>query len=159
MAATAVGAARPLPRRAYAGLVSRVAGLSIDVATVSLAAIAVRVVPETAWTEILNRPAPRWLTFGAGLLATLLPWLYFTTSWWLVGQTLGALAIGVVVVRRNGEELGLLHAAARAAVGLTFAPLWLVGLVPVLWDERRRAWLDLLFRTEVRYTHRKNPTG
>ena len=159
MAAAAVGAARPLPRRAYAGLVSRVAGLSIDIAIVSLAAIAVRVIPETAWKEILNRPAPHWFTFGAGLLATLLPFLYFTTSWWLAGQTVGAMALGVVLLKRDGEELGLVHAAARAAVGLTFAPLWLVGLLPVLWDHRRRSWLDKVFGTEVRYAHRKNPTG
>lgn len=152
MAATVVGAA--LPRRAYAGLVSRLAALAIDVAALCLAVLAVRLLPEIAWKEILNRPAPTWLTAGSGLLALLLPWSYFTTSWWLAGQTVGDLLIGVVVLRRDGNELGLPHAALRAAVGLTFAPLWLVGMAPVLWDERRRAWHDRVFGTEVRYLHR-----
>jgi uncharacterized RDD family membrane protein YckC len=81
-----------------------------------------------------------------------LPWGYFTISWWLAGQTLGGMLLGVAVLRNNGEELGLLHAAVRAAIGLLFAPLWLVGLLAVLWDDQRRAWHDKVFRTVVRFT-------
>lgn len=146
-----------LSRQAYAGLVSRVAALAIDAALVCVAAIAVRLLPEVAWEQVLGRTAPDWLIWTAGLAAFILPWAYFTVSWWSTGQTVGGLLLGLVVLRRDGEELSLPHAALRAAIGLLFALLWLVGLIVILWDDQRRAWHDRLFRTVVRYTERPGP--
>ena len=76
---------------------------------------------------------------------------------WLAGQTVGDLAMGIQVVRAAGGGLSLLHAAARAAIGLLFAPLWMIGLLLVLWDGRRRAAHDYLLRTVVRYSPRAHP--
>ena len=84
-------------------------------------------------------------------MAALLPWAYFTTCWWLSGQTAGDLLLGIVVRHRDDQGVSLLQAAIRAAFGLAVAPLWLVGLIAVLSDERRRAWHDRVFRTVVRY--------
>jgi uncharacterized RDD family membrane protein YckC len=148
----------PVTHQVYAGLVSRLAALSIDVLLLMTATITVRVVPTAAWEQILDRPAPGWLTGVARIAAVALPWAYFTTCWWLTGQTAGDLLLGIAVRHRNGRELSLFQAAARAAVGLTLAPLWLVGLLAVLWDERRRAWHDRLFRTVVCYRRRKAPS-
>jgi uncharacterized RDD family membrane protein YckC len=137
--------------RAYAGLVSRLAALTIDVALLTGVVLAVRVLPTAAWSEVLNRPEPTWLRSGATLVAALVPWLYFTTGWWLANQTVGDMTLGLVVLRRDGGDLSLPHAAIRAAAGLLLAPLWIVGLLPILWDDERRAWHDKVMRTVVRY--------
>ena len=50
-----------LPHRAYAGLVSRLAALAIDVTLLALAAAATRLLPPAIWQEIFGRPAPGWL--------------------------------------------------------------------------------------------------
>jgi uncharacterized RDD family membrane protein YckC len=126
----------------------------VDVALVSLAVSAVRLLPELMWEEVLGRAAPGWLATVAAAAALVLPWVYFTVSWWLNGQTVGALVLGLVALRRDGREMSLPHAALRAAVGLTLAPLWIIGLLTVLWDDRRRSLLDRLFRTVVCYAGR-----
>jgi len=146
-----------LPHRAYAGLVSRLAALAIDIVLVCAVASAVRVLPEFAWEQLLDRPAPQWFQTGATLVAALVPWLYFTIGWWLANQTVGAMVMGTVVLRADGQELSLAHAALRAWIGLLFAPVWLVGMLPILWDPRRRAWHDKLLHTVVRYTPRGKP--
>jgi uncharacterized RDD family membrane protein YckC len=149
--------AEPLPHRAYAGLVSRLAALVIDIAVVCLVVAAVRLLPPLAWEQIFQRPVPGWLTGSCAVIAALLPWLYFTTSWWLATQTIGDLVIGIRVLRLDGGGLSLPHSAIRAAVGLAFAPLWMIGLLLVLWDSRRRAVHDYLLRTVVRYSPRAHP--
>jgi uncharacterized RDD family membrane protein YckC len=138
----------------YAGLVSRLSALAIDVGVLAVTVLAVRLLPEALWNEILARPVPGWLTAGATIVATLLPWVYFTVSWWLTGQTIGDMLMGVVVLRRDGRGLSFAQAAGRALLGLALAPLWLVGLIAVLWDDQRQAWHDRVFRTVVRYTVR-----
>jgi uncharacterized RDD family membrane protein YckC len=150
--------AEPPPHRAYAGLVSRLAALVIDIAVLCLAVAAVRLLPPLAWEQIFQRPAPTWLTASSAAIAGLLPWAYFTASWWLANQTIGDLVIGIRVLRPDGGGLSLPHAAVRAAVGLLFAPLWMIGLLLVLWDPRRRAGHDYLLRTVVRYSPKAHPS-
>ncbi len=154
MPETPAGQTTPDTHRDYAGLVSRISALAIDVATLSAATIAVRLLPEVAWRQLILRDPPGWFTWTVAAMAAVLPWVYFTLCWWLTGQTLGDLLIGVAVRRRDGRDVSLIQAALRAAVGLLLAPLWLVGLVVVLWDSRRRAGHDLLFGTVVRYAAR-----
>jgi uncharacterized RDD family membrane protein YckC len=140
-----------LSHRAYAGLVSRLAALGIDISLVALAAAGTRLLPPAIWNEIFSYSAPEWFTTACGIAAAAVPWLYFTASWWLANQTVGDLIVGIAVLRPDGGELSLLHSALRAAIGLLLAPLWIVGLVAILWDDKRRAWHDKVLRTEVRY--------
>jgi uncharacterized RDD family membrane protein YckC len=86
------------------------------------------------------------------MAAGLLPWAYFTVAWWIGGRTVGGLLMGTAVERPDGRRVPLVVAALRSAIGLVLAPLWLVGLVGVLWDKRRRAWHDVVFHTVVRRT-------
>jgi uncharacterized RDD family membrane protein YckC len=146
--------AGPARHRSYAGLISRLTALALDVVLLCAATIGVRLLPGTAWTQIVNRSSPGWLEAAAVTMASLLPWLYFTVSWWLSGQTVGDMLIGVSVRHDDGRALSLLRSAVRAAVGLLLAPLWIVGLFCVLWDRRRRALHDLIFGTVVPYTTR-----
>jgi uncharacterized RDD family membrane protein YckC len=136
---------------AYAGLVSRVTGLVVDVVVLTAAGLAVTTLPTLAWQQ-LTGGAPGWLAGLSGAAGALLPTGYFTACWWLNGRTVGGLVAGTVVQRPDGRDLALLQALARALVGLLLAPVWLVGLLGVLTDPRRRAWHDRLFRTVVRYS-------
>jgi uncharacterized RDD family membrane protein YckC len=138
----------------YAGLVSRFAALLTDVAVITVGVLAVSTVPSFVWEQVFLRAVPGWLTAGSAVTAGLLPAVYFTIFWWLTGQTPGALLFGVAVQNRDARTVSFLQAAARASVGLLLAPLWIVGMLGALWDDRRRAWHDRLFRTVVRYVGR-----
>lgn len=140
-----------MPRSGYAGIVSRLSALGADVVVLLLADIVVGALPRMAWQQLVVRPVPGWLTAGSAAVAALLPWTYFTVGWWLSGQTLGNRLFGIAVHDRDGHGPSFVQSAIRAAVGLLLAPLWLIGLLGVLWDERRRAWHDRLFGTVVRY--------
>ena len=139
------------PHDAYAGLISRVAALVIDGGLLVVATLGVGTLPGLTWEQLVNRPAPGWLTISSMIVASLLPWAYFTSLWWLGGQTAGDLIMGLTVKRGSGARVSLPQAAVRAAGGLLLAPLWLIGLIVVLWDERRRALHDLVFHTVVPY--------
>lgn len=143
-------APEPAPRQLYAGLVSRVTGLAVDAVVLTLGSLALATLPALAWERMTDR-SPGWLSVLSAVLATALPWAYFTGCWWLTGRTAGGLLVGVAVRRVKGGPVSLPQAALRAAVGLLFAAVWVVGLVGVLTDERRRAWHDRLFRTVVCY--------
>ena len=136
----------------YAGLVSRVTGLVVDAAALTVGSLAVTTLPPLAWAQVVGR-SPGWLAAGSAVAGAILPWTYFTACWWLSGRTAGGLLVGTAVRRRDGGDVTLPQAALRALVGLVFAPVWVVGLLGILTDARRRAWHDRLFRTVVRYTH------
>jgi len=139
-----------LPQR-HAGLVSRLAALVVDVGLLTVGGLAISVLPSLAWDQVIG-DSPGWLAAGSAIASALLPWAYFTASWALAGETVGDLLLGLVVRRRDGQRLSLVHAGLQAFVGLLFAPVWLIGMLAVLWDDQRRAWHDRLFRTVVNYS-------
>ncbi len=148
-----------LPHTAYAGLVSRLGALAVDIGLITLSTLAVGTLPVLAWEQVSPQDAPAWFGALTRVIAALLPLGYFTAFWWLTGQTVGALVTGVRVRNRHDGRLSLPHAAVRAAGCLLFAPLWLVGLLAVLWDRRRRAWHDRVFATVVCYSGAPTRTG
>lgn len=133
---------------AYAGLASRLVALAVDVALLTIAGLFISVLPGLAWSQVVGDP-PGWFTATCAVVASVLPWAYFTVAWWLGGQTAGGLLVGTRVARTHGQRPLLVQAALRAFVGLLLVPLWLVGLAWVLFDPRRRAWHDVVFRTVV----------
>ena len=135
----------------YAGLVSRSGALGIDVLLLIIGSLVVGELPGLAWSKIIDPKVPPILDSVAHILAFILPLVYFTTFWWLTGQTIGDLVTGTIVVRVDGGDIGFAHALIRAAGGLLLAPLWFIGLFSVLWDRRRMAWHDHVFRTSVHY--------
>ncbi len=136
------------PAYAYAGLASRLVALAVDVALLTIAGLFVNVLPPLAWSQVVGDP-PGWFTTTCAVIASVLPWAYFTVAWWLGGRTVGGLLVGTRVARNHGQRPLLVQAALRAFVGLLLVPLWLIGLAWVLWDRRRRAWHDIVFRTVV----------
>jgi uncharacterized RDD family membrane protein YckC len=85
-----------------------------------------------------------WLTLGS---------FYLVAFWSLAGQTLGMRFFGI---RLGVERRGLpLRASLRRLVGLVLATLPLcIGLLGVLFDERRRGWQDRLAGVDVFYEER-----
>jgi uncharacterized RDD family membrane protein YckC len=122
----------------------------VDVAVVSTAAAVLATLPALAWKQLTGEDG-EWVAIGTAVAAAVLPWLYFSVAWWLGGRTVGALMMGLIVTRPDGGRLGAVRAGLRAAVGLMFAPVWLVGLLMIIWDGRRRALHDRVFGTVVRY--------
>lgn len=143
------------PTHPYAGLVSRLAALGTDVLLLTVLELSIRSLPTLAWEQMVVRPAPGWLSAGSAVLVILLPWSYFTAGWWLSGQTAGSRLFGIAVQRPDGRVPSFPRAAGRAAIGLLLPPLWMVGLLATLWDQRRRAWHDRVFGTVVRYVGRR----
>jgi uncharacterized RDD family membrane protein YckC len=142
-------ASAPISHRDYAGLVTRLTGLVVDVGLLTVAGLAVGGLPGLAWEQVLGEP-PGWVTAAAGVASALLPWAYLTACWTLTGRTVGAMLVDVRTCRADGRPMSAGRAALRALIGLVLAPLWLVGLVGTLRDEHRRAWHDRLFGTVVR---------
>jgi len=73
--------------------------------------------------------------------------LYLTVCWMLSGRTVGAVLLGVRVIGRRSQRLGLLVAVLRA-VACVFFP---VGLLWVAVDRQRRSVQDLLLGSRVIY--------
>jgi uncharacterized RDD family membrane protein YckC len=139
--------------RSYAGLVSRLGGLSVDIVLAALAvAIIGRGIPE-AWKLVASTP-PTWLDTAFRIAADISPAIYFAACWQITGETLGSWLFGTRVTRSDGGRLGVVRAVLRAVFGMLLAPIWFVGLLTVLFDRRRRSLLDMAFGTVVRYLPR-----
>ncbi|MGH8773691.1 MAG: RDD family protein [Jiangellaceae bacterium] len=139
-----------LPPEAYAGLVSRLVALAIDVVVVTVAAGAT-VALVVGGTDVLLRGTPGWATVTSAVVVGLLPTVYFSLSWWTTGQTLGNMTAGVAIRRSDGAHLAFSRSLVRALIGLALAPVWLLGMVLVLVDHRRRSLLDYACGTVVVY--------
>ena len=143
----------PFARSRYAGLVSRLLALGVDAVVVGTAVAVVGAGGPALW-HTLTGENPDWLRVCASVVAGVVPVLYFWLAWWLLGRSLGGLLLGSIVLRSDGRRMHGLHAAARAFLGLLFAPLWLAGMLLILVEPRRRALHDVLLGTVVaRPTH------
>ncbi|WP_027343501.1 RDD family protein [Hamadaea tsunoensis] len=142
-----------LRHSAYAGLVSRIGGLIVDalIAAVLVAVIA-KGIPEL-W-KLVAGELPGWVQTVLRYAADFAPLVYFAGAWRLTGETIGGYLFGTVVRRTDGRRIGVIRAVLRAFIGLLFAPVWLLAMVTVLWDERRRSLLDMAFGTVVTYAPR-----
>jgi uncharacterized RDD family membrane protein YckC len=72
--------------------------------------------------------------------------LYLTVFWSATGRSVGKEMLGLRVVRDDGTRVGVLRAAARASICVTFA---VVSLFWVVFSKRNAAVHDLVVRTSV----------
>jgi uncharacterized RDD family membrane protein YckC len=80
------------------------------------------------------------------------PALYFIISWATRGQTLGYRAMGLQLVRADGTQPTVGAAVARYLGVMLCTTILLPGLLGVLWmlwDEKRQAWYDKMADTLV----------
>lgn len=74
---------------------------------------------------------------------------YFVYFWSTTGQTLGQKALGVKVVRTDGQSLSVGTAMVRW-IGMYVSFLALcIGVLWVIWDPNKQGWHDKLANTVV----------
>ncbi len=137
--------AAPLWRRCAAATLDAVIGLGVW----SLAAIWLFI---TVWgfrRTPLELPAAALLILAVLLLAVALHLVYHTVFLGGCGQTLGRMALGIAVVKRDGRPVGYGRALARTLSG-GFGVLTLgLGRLVALFNRERRGLADLIAGTRV----------
>lgn len=103
--------------------------------------------------ESLSAPA---IVLGVGAwVATISAYCVF--FWCVSGQTPGMRFLNLQLKTADGTRLGVRQALRRVVgTALSLLPFGL-GFLPVLFDDRRRAWSDRIAHTEVTYTHEEAP--
>ena len=155
---------RPDLQGQYAGFVSRLIALLLDLLIVSATIMVVAIsatlllqffgilelvdnlLQSNSWTGSLLRL----LSLLGGFYAVS---FFYTVGFWTFagGQTLGKHVMGIRVVRLDGQRMILRRSILRY-IGLWLAALpLLLGLSWVLVDDRRQGWHDKLARTCVIY--------
>ncbi len=147
-----------LPHEAYAGLISRLVALAIDIVLITVGA-AIAVGLAFGGSQVLLRETPDWVGLVVGVAIGLLPVVYFSGSWWIAGQTPGGMTMGIAVRHRNGVPLRFTRSLLRALIGLALAPIWFLGMALVLVDDRRRGLIDVACGTVVVYVGRNGEGG
>ncbi len=90
-------------------------------------------------------PAPN-LIFSTAVTAAVSV-LYLTACWTLSGRTVGAILLGIRVVGRRAERLGVAVAIVRAVACVLFP----IGLLWVAVDRQRRSIQDIVLGSGVIY--------
>ena len=142
----------------YAGFVTRLIGLVIDLVILALVLALLKLV-----TDLLLGLFPLKEMLGLGELSSTLlvaiaaavslgtALFYWLGSWMLVGQTPGQSLVGVRVATMNGDRMGFGAALLRFLGYLVSAVLFL-GFLWVLVDDKRQGFHDKLARTVVLYS-------
>jgi len=133
----------------YGGLASRGAALFLD-AVLTNGALLVTAALVGAAGSLLDVSLNGWVQAAlAGSLGTVLIGGYLVLIWSTVGQTPGMRVLGLRVTDGAGRVLGAGRSLLRLAASVVaIAPLFL-GMVPVLFDRRRRALQDFVARSVV----------
>lgn len=134
----------------YVGLMTRALSFAIDAAVINLVATIVGVGAALILSLLHVPQVVRTILEVVGAVVYIL-WLigYFVIFWSTTGQTPGARVMQIRVETTDGRRIKLQRSVVRAA-GLLVAALPLfLGFVPVLYDERRRAFQDWLAGTIV----------
>ena len=84
------------------------------------------------------------------LLAYIAYPVYYVALTGLKGQTLGKMALGIMVVNAQGEAPGIRRAAFREIVGKFASEIAIfLGYLWVGWDLEKRGWHDHIAKTYV----------
>ena len=141
---------------AYAGVATRGLALAVDalVAELIFLIAAASVALIASLTVGVERSWLYGLLAGAGWL--LVQAAYFVGFWTAAGRTPGMALMGLRLRDAHDRSPGVIRSLVRL-VGLWIAIAFvLVGFLPVLVDDRRRALQDFLAKTEVVYDDRGN---
>jgi uncharacterized RDD family membrane protein YckC len=142
---------------AYAGVVSRSAAFVVDL-VLAQAVFLVGVAVAGLIGSLIGDFGPTWGWRGAaagGWLVAL--GLYFVFFWSLGGQTPGMYLAGMRLVHA-GQPPGIGRSAVRYVALLAATAPLLLGLVPILFDRRRRGVQDFVAGTTVRVDEPTEPS-
>jgi uncharacterized RDD family membrane protein YckC len=135
----------------FAGFWSRSAAFAVDLVVAHLIFLVAAALVGLVGS-LVGDLRPAWL-FGAlaGAGWVILVGGYFVFFWTLGGQTPGMRLLHLRVLARGGQPLGIGRALLRfLALLLAIVPLF-AGLLPVLFDGKRRGLQDLVAQTVVLY--------
>jgi uncharacterized RDD family membrane protein YckC len=140
---------RPERSLGFGGLATRGVALVLDAALAQLGFVAAAASIALV-LALAGGLGPGWLAAalaGAGWFLT--AGIYFVAFWSGTGQTPGMRALGIRVVAQSGGPPSVLRSFVRfTGLILAIVPLF-AGFVPVLFDDRRRAFHDFLSGTVV----------
>lgn len=151
----------------YAGIVTRFAGLFLDIVIVGAAVFVLTWAYDTTFSffripigecppQGAGSPLGRIVCVSASVvlvvLVNLMMPLYFLFFWDLSGQTLGQALMGIRVVRLNGKPMDLITALRRLIGYLVCIATLGLGFLWVLIDDKRQGWHDKLAGTCVLYS-------
>ena len=84
------------------------------------------------------------------LLVGIASLVYYVALTGLKGQTLGKMALGIMVVNARGEPPGILRAAFREILGKLVSEIAIfLGYLWIGWDRKKRGWHDHIASTYV----------
>jgi uncharacterized RDD family membrane protein YckC len=132
-----------------AGLASRTLAFAVDLTLAQVVFLVVSALAALV-AGLVGGLRPAWL-FGslAAFGWVVLVGAYFAFFWSLAGQTPGMRLVGLRVVDRLGSPPHLARSALRfVALLFAIAPMFL-GLLPIVFDKRRRGLQDFVARTFV----------
>ena len=135
--------------RRCSGLASRTLAFAVDLVLAQIVFLVVSALGALV-AGLVGGLRPDWLVGALAALAwVLLVGAYFAFFWSLAGQTPGMRLVGIRVVDRFGSAPRLGRSAVRfIALLVAIAPM-LLGLLPILFDGRRRGLQDFVARTFV----------
>jgi uncharacterized RDD family membrane protein YckC len=135
--------------RRCAGLASRTLAFAVDLTLAQITFLVVSAIVALIGA-LVGGLRPNWLFESLAAFGwVLLVGAYFAFFWSLAGQTPGMRLVGIRVVDRFGSSPGLARSALRfVALLVAIAPMFL-GLLPILFDARRRGLQDFVARTFV----------
>jgi len=136
----------------YAGSVSRFAAYVIDLA-VSAGLFALGLAGASLVAQVVTGHQVSWSRTNIVVAVIFATWefFYFGYSWAVSGRTFGMAALGVQVVRADGQVLDSWRGALRALVfPLSFLLLGM-GFIGILVQREHRALHDLIAGTAVIY--------
>jgi len=136
-----------------AGIVSRVFANAIDFA-ILVVVLGAGYLGWSAWLFLRRGASFRFPTVtyqGTYLVGAIVLTLLFTVAWSSTGRSYGDRLLGLRVIDRGGERLGLAHAFMRAVLCVAFPPLLFWAVV------NRRSVQDLVLRTAVIYDWAEQP--
>lgn len=142
----------------YAGFVTRGAAVLIDLFIISTIYSITAAFSELLISFLMGMSmadlfaAQKWLVYVTAFGASVLPVVYHIFFWTLTGQTPGKAIMGIRVYRWDGERVTLGRAIRRYIGYSLSAPLFGVGFLWALIDNRRQTWHDKLAGTVVVYS-------
>ncbi|HQR78828.1 MAG TPA: RDD family protein [Actinomycetota bacterium] len=136
----------------YAGAITRLLGLAIDLFVVGYLSTVLFSTLASLIDSLFAGAPPQWLSATFVVLAAMVIPVYLGLCYWILGRSLGMGIVGIRVCTPDGRRPGLIRAMARGWLGMLGLGFWLATGVVVFFDSKRRGLLDRLAHTEVRYS-------
>jgi uncharacterized RDD family membrane protein YckC len=138
------------PEPQYIGLLTRTVAFALDAAVINLVALVVElgVALILSVFHVEQDVKKAFVGIGAGVYA-LWTIAYFVTFWCTTGETPGDRLMRIRVVAANGDRVKPRWALVRCVGAVLSALPLFAGYLLILFDRRRRGFLDVLARTVV----------